>query len=100
VSRTSTPGRDATHTVALQHAPVDTETMSLQVHLSNKRLGLVTDELDKAAPGTVETALRNLIAYRSSLENRLLSRFMDACSQSVRSQPREVAHTGRMPVEM
>jgi hypothetical protein len=58
---------------------------TLQVHLSNKRLGLVTDELDKAASGTVEAALRNLIAYRSSLENRLLTRFMDACSQSVRS---------------
>ena len=56
----------------------------MQVHLSNKRLGLVTDELEKAAPGTVEAALRNLIAYRSSLENRLLARFMDACSQSVR----------------
>lgn len=57
----------------------------MQVHLSNKRLGLVTDEIDKAAPGTVEAALRNLIAYRSSLENRLLARFMDACSQTVRA---------------
>lgn len=56
----------------------------MQVHLSNRRLGLVTDELEKAAPGTVEAALRNLIAYRSSLENRLLARFMDACSESAR----------------
>ena len=31
----------------------------------------------------MEAALRNLIAYRSSLENRLLARFMDACSQTV-----------------
>lgn len=67
--------------------------VSFQVHLSNKRLGLVTDELDKAATGTVEAALRNLIAYRSSLENRLLARFMDACSQTVRTQNLTISST-------
>lgn len=68
------------------------------MHLSNKRLGLVTDALDKAAAGTVEAALRNLIAYRSSLENRLLARFMDACSQSVRSPCMHVLRICGCPV--
>ena len=58
--------------------------LARDLRMSNLRLGLSPEEIDDAAPGTVEAALRNLLAYRNNLENRLLSRFMDACTQDVR----------------
>lgn len=58
--------------------------LARELRLSNLRLGLAPEEMDDAAPGTVDAALRNLLAYRNNLENRLLSRFMDACTKDVR----------------
>lgn len=58
--------------------------LARELHSSNRRLGLATEELEGSGRGTVEAALRNLIAYRNQLENRLAQRFMDACSRDVR----------------
>lgn len=58
--------------------------LAREVHSSNRRLGLASEELEGTKAGTVEAALRNLIAYRNQLENRLAQRFMDACQREVR----------------
>lgn len=60
--------------------------LARELHGSNRRLGLASEELDSVKPGTVEAALKNLIAYRNQLENRLAMRFMEACSREVRKR--------------
>jgi hypothetical protein len=61
--------------------------LARELHGSNRRLGLASEELAAVRPGTVEAALKNLIAYRNQLENRLAMRFMEACSREARTLP-------------
>lgn len=61
--------------------------LARELHGSNRRLGLASEELDSVKAGTVEAALKNLIAYRNQLENRLAMRFMEACGREVRRPP-------------
>ena len=58
--------------------------LARELHGANRRLGLAADELDDMRAGTIEAALKNLIAYRNQLENKLAARFMEACRREVR----------------
>ena len=57
--------------------------LARELHGANRRLGLSGDELEGTQPGTVQATLQNVIAYRNQLENRLATRFMEACSREV-----------------
>jgi tryptophanase len=58
--------------------------LAKELHNSNQRLGLAGPDIEKAAAGTIEATLRNMVAYRNQLQNRLVERFRDASAPEVR----------------